>query len=131
MTKLVALFTYKNIQGFNMWSLSVCTTQNYIEIFTATGSLYVVTHYTTAVASYFGYISRGNRIRYEPPTVKVFCDKFINLSAVTASSYDRLKYVFINLFTLGYLLRSFDCVIIKCQMEGLCVNWSRCGVKQL
>ena len=76
-------------------------------------------------------ISRGIKIRYELPTVRVFYDKFINLSAVTVSSYDPLRYVFINLFILGNLLRFFDRIIIKCQMVGLCVNWSGCGFKQL
>jgi hypothetical protein len=61
-------------------------TQKYFEISTATASLYVVTHYTAAVTSSFGYISRRIRIRYEPPTVKVFYDKSITLSPVTVSS---------------------------------------------
>lgn len=105
------------------------TILNYFEISTTTASRFVVTHYTTDVASSFGYISRGNRIRYESPTVKVFYDKFIDLGE--DSSYDRLRYVFINLFILGYLLRYFGCIILKCQMVGLCVNWSWCGVRQL
>jgi len=83
------------------------------------------------MTSSFGYISRGIRIRYETPTFKLFYDKFINLSEVTVSSYDPLRNVFINLFFLGYLLRSFDCIIIKCQMVELCLKWSGCGIKQL
>lgn len=78
------------------------TTQKYFEISTATSSLYVLTHYTAAVVYSFGYISTGITIRYELPTVKVFYDKFINLSAVTGSSYDPIILVLINLSWVIY-----------------------------
>jgi hypothetical protein len=124
---------YSRIKTYKDLVRDLCqssTTQKNFEISTATASLYVVTHYTAVVNSSFGYISSGIRIRYEPPTVKVFYDKFINLSAVTLSSYDPLRYEFISVFSLGYLLRSFVCIIIKFQMVGLCMNWTGCGIKQ-